>query len=50
MIEWVITNNNNNPLFIHVGGGESWWLHVNILHSKVALFHNEGKDYILPIN
>ena len=33
-----------------MGGGESWWLHVNILHSKVALFHNEGKDYILPIN
>ena len=33
-----------------MGGGESWWLHVNILYSKVALFPNEGKHYILQIN
>ena len=40
----------NNPLFIPVAGGESWWLHVNIVHSKVALFENIGKEYILCIN
>ena len=40
----------NSPLFIPVGVGESWWLHVNILHCKVALFQNIGKQYILHIN
>ena len=54
IIEWVITppqkkKKKNSPLFIPVGGGESWWLHVNILHSKVALFQSKSKEYILPI-